>query len=782
MSNMNEKKAIRSKSTLLQPIRKNIVTDPQKNMLSTNKLNAMLHKLKKHYNDMNNIRKAKDLQVEILEKKTSDIQKQIKCKENFADIDFPSEKISIQDYEKLKETKEEIQEKIQNLIEIKNQLLLKYQSETEYGNTLNNLIEIEKKNYENLNEHLFETEEKINTIKTAKRNLEFNNEEFGKRQKVFFNFKKTQELECNRLDDVIEFQDMNNLNISEDLKTKLEENQGMQRELKTLESNLETEHKRNKEKILKEINKNEKIKLEKISEQNKLIKLVIGLDLIKNYFIDLDKQNIEINNANLLKSDDYKLFKSKEYAVIDEESNLLNNITIMQGNANLTTENNRQDKTDEENINQINNKVINKSNFLNFQNNVSQNHSNIHNNNTSNMNNNANVNNANNMNSSNANFYNSANVTNKFNNGKEKCKIHLKDLKDKLDNLDMNFDTMFNFYTKIINKTNFFHNHMINFNFKQISLESKKDQYTKRVRQIIEKNSKNIEDLIKLNPKFQNLLKILNLDIKNNDFTKIVKEKIGNLDFISKVNMNKYEEFYIKCQKYFSDLKTFNEFIIFNLEKVTEEYQADEASKEIIKNKFLKVKKNYEIEHENANVCDRVEYLNQLFIDVESEYIKEKSKLEKIEISISEFKRINSAQSDNGESGLDKNGNYKGFPYIEPYSKWSIEKLELEKINTNVKISNLKKFIDLKLFLEDENNRNHIFALDIPLEKQIYGFLNGINYFIENLKLSRSVLDICNGNLSINNNTDKSLIDIGTSINEGNLVFLFFKIFRKKHI
>ena len=101
----NNETVKRSKSTLMQPIKKNIVSDPQKNMLNTKKLNEMLHKLKKHYNDLNNIRKAKDLQIEILQKKKTDLQKQIQCKENFGDIDFPTEKISIQDYEKLKETK-----------------------------------------------------------------------------------------------------------------------------------------------------------------------------------------------------------------------------------------------------------------------------------------------------------------------------------------------------------------------------------------------------------------------------------------------------------------------------------------------------------------------------------------------------------------------------------------------------------------------------------------------------------------------------------------------------
>jgi len=764
MSINHDQKVIRSRSTLLQPIRKNMVTDPQKNMLSINKLNAMLHKLKKHYNDMNSIRKAKDLQVEILEKRKIDLQKQITCKENFADIDFPYEKISIQDYEKLKETKEEIQEKIQKLIDDKNQLLLKYKTEIEYGNTLNNLISIEKKNYENLNEHLFETEDKINTIKSAKRNLELNSEEFEKRQKIFFNFKKIQELECNRLDDVIAFQDSNNLNISEDLKSKLAENQKLQKELTSLESTLEMEHKKNKQKILEEINKNEKIKVEKLIEQNKLIKLVLGLDLIKNYFIDLDKKNIEINNSNLLKSDDYKLFKAKEFIVVDEENNLLNNLSTNQGNGYMITEQNKGEKNEDE----IFNNKINCSNNLNIPNNNLTNFQQ----NSSYMNNNNNQSNINNMNVSNANFYNSANITsNKVNSVKEKCKIFLKDLKQKLDNLDMSFDSMNNFYTKIINKTNFFHNHMINFNFKQISLESKKDQYTKRVKQIIESNSKNIEDLIKFNPKFKNLLNILNLDIKNDNFIKLVKEKIGKTDFISKVNLNKYQEFYKKCQKYSSDLKTFNEFIVFNLEKLIEESPNDENLREKLKSKYIIIKKNYDTEFEKSKNCNIMEYLNQLFVDIEMEYIKENSKLEKIEIVISEHNRINSGEIENGVVDITKSGSYKGFPFIDPYSKWPIEKLELEKKNTNTRIKMLKNFIDLKNYFENEANFKHVFALDIPLQNLNYCFLNGIYSFMENLNLTKNIIENFNG-FYTSNNMDKSSYEYVLSVNDGLYNFL----------
>ena len=722
---MKKKIEKRSNSTLMQPIKKNVGADPQKNMYSMNRLNAMLHKLKKHYNDMNNIRKAKDLQVEILEKKKIGLQKQIQCKENFGDIEFPTEKISIQDYEKLKETKEEIQMKIENFIGQKDLLMSKYKGEIEYGNTLNNLIEIEKQNYENLNEHLYDIHEKLATIKTAKKNIDLNKQEFDKKNQMFKNFKKIQEIECNRLDSVLAYQEENNSEIVEGMKKHMKENEDFKRELMEKENELEVNFKRKKDRLLQEISLSEKIKEEKSIEQNKLIKLVLGLDLIKKYFIDLDKKNIEINNTNLLKSDDYKIFVSKEYMLVDEDNNLMSNLT-----------NCFSDGTGSKNERSLS--VYNS--------NPEENMDNIYSNKTSN------------------NFKSKDNPTPKVANTVNPPKIYLKDLKEKLDNLDMDFDSMDNFYTKIINKTSFYHHHMIIFNSKQINLEGKKEQYIKRVKQIIQKNNKNIEDLMALNPKFYTLLNQLNMDIRNDNFLKLVKEKLGKFDYISKVTKIKYEEFYYKCQQYFSNLKTFNGFLAFNLEKLTEDNSQDDSTKENLKNIFNNIKKNIEIENEKNSDFDKKEYILNLISELEIEYIKENSKLEKIEISIEDYKRIHNLNNDD-KSNSNGNGvvaEKKVYPFIDPYSNWSLDKLEKERKYTIAKKIHMKKCLDLKTYFEDKQNCNFCFVLDIPFENGTFKILSNFDKTVNTINLTKQFIEVFS-----KNNLDKSNAEQNITTVEG---------------
>lgn len=760
---------LRSKSTLLKPITKTKGTNPQKNMLSLDKLNGILHKLKMHYNDLNNIRKAKDAKVSLLDKKKSDLQKQIQCKENFADIDFPSEKISIKDYEKLKETKEEIQEKIENLINKKNVLSLKYHQEVEYTDTLHNLIQIEKKNYENLNEHLFQTQDKIKTVRTAKKNLEINREEYLKRQKIFTNFQKLQKEECEKLDDVLKFQNMKNINISQSLQEKLDENQELKKQICSKEHTLELEFKLTKERVLDELNKNEKIKVEKLNEQNKLIKLILGLDIIKKFFIDLDKKNIEINNSNLLKSEEYKVFTAREYIVIDEDNNIVNTNNNCSENTDDANTPLRIDKAS--NLNKYNLRLLEDNYFgpaLNTNPNINANNASTSQRIMNMTNNYFSKSTVNFHNYSNNNFLNKSQVNTLPNNKQNKenslkCRVYLRDIKDKLDSLDLDYETMNNFYTKIINKTNFFHNHMINFNLKQISLESSKENYCKRVKEIIEQNSKSIEDLIKFNSKFDNLLKAFGLDIRNDNLKKLIKEKLRNLEFISKVSLSKFEEFYSKCKKFSSDWKTFNDFVLVNLEKIIDETSADENLKENLKKISSSIKKNFDTENEKAQLFDNDQFLAALISQVEKEFIRENGKLEKIEIAISQKKKKELQDNRNQEEPKD-------LPYIEPYSKWNIEELEIEKGQTNAKRKILKDFLNLKTFFDCDANKANVFAIELPLEKGTFCFLDGVKTIMENLRLTKQVLDSCNSLCLL----DKSSFDLGQSFVDGTTKLLYY--------
>ncbi len=787
----------------LKPLKRNEEEFPKAVMKDKEDLHGMLHKLKNYYNELNKLRNKKLNQLEELKDKFQGLNKQIEEKLAFSDIDFPNERITIEDYEKFndsKETRESIQIKIENLTLEKNQLLQKYENEIEYGNKINNLINIEKKNYDDIYEHVLQTQEKINTLKMAHKNLEINREEKVKKEKIFVKVKKDLECEINKLDDVIDFQTKNYFNIVAELKSKNEINQQKFKEIEMKDVNLEMQHKKSSDKIITEIQKSKQIKSLNREKESQVIKLILGFDIIKKYFIDLVKQGKEINTSELIKSEDYKTFMSEKFSIKE------NNYESVSSTSN--------------NLNNIN------------------------------------------INSSDANFklYTNYNTTNEDDKYPTRSKISLKTLKDKLDNLDIDYDKIYDFYTKIMNKTNFFHNHMINFNLKKISLENKKEMYTEKVRQIISKNSKNIEDLKRYDSNFEYLFRNFEKEIKSTSMYENLKRKIKDFD----PNPSQYVDFYKKCGKYLSDVKTFNEFLKFNFKKIKLDCTED-SLKSVIFDNNKKIKENIKNEKNISNI-EKIEYIRDLFKNIELEYLKENKKLEKILRAIEEYPgdktpsvistendnniRINGINNDFGtifsqknkysdpntdtdnnkeeeciensqnlecnenntnnsrrnEINLDileqnrptnyednnikqtilkkkitynsnknnnnnndnqnisknlskssntnilKSENYSdfshpvdlvaGFPYISPYSGWSISKLDEERENTINKINLLKSKINVGKLFEDNLNLNNLITLDVPFEKTIFYFFENTSKIIENIKIAKMTTDL----------------------------------------
>ena len=763
-----------------KPLKKNEEKDPQKHMKGKEELHLMLHKLKKYYNELNKIQKNSTIHLSELNLKHDDLSKQIIDKKAFSNIEFPSEIIAIEDYDKFKhskETKETITQKIENLMNEKNQLLLKFKNELEYGNTINNLINAEKQNIDDLNEHILKTQDKINTIKSANKNLEINMDENLKKEKIISTVKKDLDSELNKLEDVIGYQNKTYVNMVGDLKLKNNFNQKFKRELDLKNVYLDNQHKQSSERILSEILKIKTIKSSNTEKESYIIKLILGLDIIKKYFIDVDQQGKEINTYNLIKSDDYKTFMSENFLISEHTEN-----NISSNNENKITQSNIEDD--------------------------------------------------------------------KFS---VKSKISLKMLKDILDNIDLNHDKIYNFYTKIINKTNFFHNHMINFNFKQISLETKKEQYTSRVKKIIQNNSKSLEDLKMFNPKFEVLMNKFQDDIKYNNLYDNLKEKLHDFN----PNPSIHADFYKKCENYLSDIKTFNEFIRFNFKKIKNEC-VDPQFKNVLSTNYKIMNEKIKIEQNNSDI-EKMEYVKDLFKALEMQNLTEIKKLEKISRAIEEYSTSNSQDNngnknkininqennngfnnmenpDNQETQIIKNnnlliktnsinsfnnGNNKenqenslimtknnlnnmelsiknnslksfcekvdsnqsnnirkealgGFPYISPYSGWSIEKLCEEKKISLEKIKILQKKIELSKFFEDHFNLNNIISLEVPLEKILFYFFENTENLINNIKLAKSTIDLC-----FNNTNQDKVKTVGSTknLNSNNLIEsnFFFK-------
>ena len=141
-----------------------------------------------------------------------------------------------------------------------------------------------------------------------------------------------------------------------------------------------------------------------------------------------------------------------------------------------------------------------------------------------------------------------------INSEEQKYKTNLSDVKAKFDNLDITFNQLYDLSKRISSKQNFYHNFIMTFNQKEISLEEKRDNYSSRISSILNKNYKNLDDLIKSNSKVQNLLK------KFQNFT--LKNETRKLyEFPMKLSQMK-TEFYGNIQKTFTLIKSFFEVLI----------------------------------------------------------------------------------------------------------------------------------------------------------------------------------------------------------------------------
>jgi len=129
-------------------------------------------------------------------------------------------------------------------------------------------------------------------------------------------------------------------------------------------------------------------------------------------------------------------------------------------------------------------------------------------------------------------------------------KITLNNIKEKFLSLDMNYEQLFEFYSKLTNKTMFYHNNMMHFNLKQIRLESKKDKYSLKVKEILQKNYHNFHSLVKNNTKFRTFMDNYG-DLKHNE-----KSKVNEIELSTPSHFN---DFYQKCEKVSNQIKIFFE-------------------------------------------------------------------------------------------------------------------------------------------------------------------------------------------------------------------------------
>ena len=565
-------------------------------ILGEDDLNSILFDLKKHYNKLTTKKNTLENNLSLLKKQNESYETKINYLDNLKDIKIENSGkiIEVKDNKNVQtiennlditsinnniknnntksnffnDTKGKTIQRINYLIEEKETLKENLINEEEYTNTLKHMIDVEKNKINKINKNINEYENKCDIITLSKKNLDKNINEQKKKETIYNTVKNKLGNENKKLDDVMKKQADEIEKLSLELcaaKTKLEKKKQYIDDLtKQKEKDLEEKKKEIKEKVIESESKQSLV----LSTEKFYVKLILGVYILQKYFVKSttndSKNNLDINSKNscynfdeksLIESCEYKYFLANDIKVgkYSDIGNVSSNKfeLINKGSSVLSIKNNLiiNNKKSLKNISERSSSYKNNTNNNFYCNSKASNKNNILESNINNT--------KENLYKTQANFNTNNNTTSSSNLLKSKSVyIDINDIINKFNTIDINFDKVYNLYTKLNSQINHYHNTMINFNLKQINLEAKKDQYTKRVKNILANNYKNFDDLVKNNSRFANFMSDYTLSIKNK-YLKKLDNYVIDIDEIP-YNIN---NFYFVCNRIISEFKAFFEYI-----------------------------------------------------------------------------------------------------------------------------------------------------------------------------------------------------------------------------
>jgi hypothetical protein len=175
----------------------------------------------------------------------------------------------------------ELQKRIEVLVDKKKEILKKSEIETEYRNSIREMIENERKDHKFYVEQCFEVSEKMGKINLSHKNLQDNAKSTTKKTTNMKRVKKDLNEDIAKMNSLLSLQ----YNKIESMKQEIDfETQKMLKEKDRVKDKyivMERETKLKKDDLKNKIKKTESLKKNKINEDNYIIKIVLGLDLTK---------------------------------------------------------------------------------------------------------------------------------------------------------------------------------------------------------------------------------------------------------------------------------------------------------------------------------------------------------------------------------------------------------------------------------------------------------------------------------------------------------------------
>ena len=475
------------------------------NILSESDLTAILFNLKKNLNLIMSITEQGNVELNHLTNTLEIEEEKLNKLIDFKEVELPEEKISLRKLGDTNMTKEQLLNHLFGLLNEKRELDEKVNIAKEYTRTVEYMIVGEKKKLRRMQEETNQIQEKLNNYNKCN-------------ALVNENLKKTNLKNNNYLDLSNQLQKnidlANNIINDNNEKNKTLENRILNKEEKvdSLKQTIDFMKQQNKENFLKykeenydKIFRTKEDQEEKVKKERKYIDIIYCLYVLQKYFIEQDifsiKYLLSSKEYNSIINDNYKILlnepKIEDKSRLNDDSSLNENNRYMNNSLNKSTK-------------EIFRKFNKNKTFM-----------------------------VQSLKSSKSLFNKPQNIT-------------LNQLKDKLKNINISQEEIFDYISKLSAKISLYQNNLNNLHYKEISLNDQKHNYFDRVKKIISENYLDFEELTKNNSRLESFLNKNELFINEMK----LKNREKNLNEINKRLNSKLEK---------------NEIIISNINKLTKE-------------------------------------------------------------------------------------------------------------------------------------------------------------------------------------------------------------------
>ena len=561
-------------------------------LISQSQLNSLLYKFKHYYNDIRTMNNEKEKSLISLKETLKFEQFKLNQLIEFQDIELPEEKISVRNFNELKLTKDDVEQKLKEYLKEQQNLNELIKNSLEYFKTIDYMCENERNRFREIKNEINNVEEKINNVEKYQKIIDYNlgKDKIKNKGQKEINIKLRNDLALvdkvndnqkrkqNYLDIIISKKEKK----IEELKNQLIE---YKKQNKT-ENNLHQIDKQKQIENMKEYTEDQK------NKEKRCVEIIYSLFLIQKYFINEEK----FDRKKMESSKEYKLLSNNIFDInLNQKTNKDHYLNYTMNYNNLEKGEEKALKKDNDNNNEkmllnLNEKIsikssnipligkrnvdesltfkIKKSNstknighidyskFIknkienDLKNKKEKNEKEYNINDEKNQryeleNKDSKINNKIYMNTiGNCNFITSPNLQNNFITKKKRASdiLTLGELKSLFESIKINKEKLFNYNSKLTSILNFYKNQFNIFHNKEILLEQNKSSLSKKVEKAISEDFLSFKQLVKSKPEIKDFV-INNFDVINDikHQNKKMKLNIINQKIIQSNSLNKMD-------------------------------------------------------------------------------------------------------------------------------------------------------------------------------------------------------------------------------------------------